>query len=75
MLSLPAAGGWERTKDPGSILLKFGQGDYTAIEDSRQVFWDPGARSKSDGKTGAYVALNSGRRYEIGRWPGGEPKQ
>jgi hypothetical protein len=74
MHSMPPAGGWERTKNPLSILLKYGPGDYTSIEDSRHTYWDPSARSKIDGKAGAYVALEGGRRFEIGSWPRGEPR-
>lgn len=75
MLSLPPSGGWEATKNPLAILIKYGPGDYTAIEDSRHTYWDPNAISKIDGKPGAYVALEGGRRFEIGKWPRGEPRQ
>lgn len=75
MFSLPAGGGWARTKNPASVLIKFGQGDYTAIEDSRHTFWDPQAVSKIDGRPGAYRALAGGQRWEIGTWPRGEPRQ
>jgi hypothetical protein len=75
MHSLPPGGGWERTKNPLAILLKYGPGDYTAIEDSRHTYWDPNARSRIDGKPGAYVALEGGRRFEIGKWPRGEPRE
>jgi hypothetical protein len=74
MHSLPPSGGWDRTKNPQSILLKYGPRDYTAIEDSRHTYWDPSARSKIDGKAGAYVAFEGGRRFEIGAWPAGEPR-
>jgi hypothetical protein len=75
VLNLPASGGWERTRNPASVLVKFGPGDYTAIEDSRHTWWDPGATSKIDGGTGAYRAVEGGRRWEMGKWAGGEPKQ
>ena len=74
MLSLPSSGGWEATKNPLAILIKYGPGDYTAIEDSRHTYWDPNATSKIDGRRGAYVALEGGRRFEIGKWPRGEPR-
>jgi len=73
--SLPPGGGWERTKDPQSYLISYGPDDYTAIDDSRHTYWDPGARSKIDGKAGAYVAFEGARRFEIGKWPRGEPRQ
>ena len=75
MLSLPAGGGWAATKNPLAILIKYGPGDYTAIEDSRHTYWDPNATSRIDGKPGAYIALEGGRRFEIGKWPSGEPRQ
>lgn len=75
MLALPPSGGWEATKNPLAILIKYGRGDYTAIEDSRHTYWDPNATSRIDGKPGAYVALEGGRRFEIGKWPAGEPRR
>ena len=61
-------GGWEATGgNPSVYLLKFGPDDYTAISDFREVYWDPTARSAIDGKNGAYVALNGGRRYAGGQ--------
>ena len=75
MLSLPPSGGWAATKNPLAILIKYGRGDYTAIEDSRHTFWDPNATSKIDGRPGAYVAIEGGRRFEIGQWPKGEPRR
>jgi hypothetical protein len=74
MHTLPGAGGWERTRNPASILVKWGPGDYTAIEDSRHAFWDQNAVSKTDGKPGAYRAVEGGRRWEIGTWTAGDPK-
>ena len=75
VLSLPAGGGWAATKNPLAILIKYGPGDYTAIEDSRHTYWDPNATSRIDGKPGAYIALEGGRRFEIGKWPSGEPRR
>lgn len=74
MHTLPAAGGWERTRNPASILVKWGPGDYTAIEDSRHAWWNPNAVSKIDGEPGAYIAVENGRRWEIGTWTAGSPK-
>ncbi len=67
-------GGWAETKgNPGIYLIKFGPGDYNAISDFREVYWDASATSKIDGKKGAYVDVNGGRRYEPGKnqLPGG----
>jgi hypothetical protein len=49
----------------------WGPGDYTGTADAKEVFWDPNARSKVDGKRGAYVPLNGGKRYKLGQWSGG----
>jgi hypothetical protein len=71
MLTLPALGGWAQTKDPRSTLYKYGEGDYTALNDVREVYWDATAPSPVDGSTGAYKAVGGGARYELGQWPGG----
>ena len=75
MHALPAWGGWERSHNPASVLVKYGPGDYTAIEDSRHTYWSPDTPSKIDGKPGAYLAVQNGRRWEMGTWTAGEPKQ
>lgn len=64
-------GGWKQTGgDPGVYLIKFGPGDYNAISDFREVYWDAGARSEIDGKPGAYVPIDNGRRYAAGELDG-----
>ncbi len=64
--------GWEASgHNPHAIMSKFGPNDYTALQDAREVYWDSTATSAIDGQPGAYVALNGGRRYENGTWPGG----
>lgn len=73
ILVLPPGGGWERTKNPASVLVKFGPNDYTAIEDSRDTWWDPNATSKIDGGRGAYLPREGGRRWEIGTWDNSDP--
>ena len=61
-------GGWAETKgNPGTYLIKFGPNDYNAISDFREVYWDATATSTIDGKSGAYVDMNGGRRYEPGQ--------
>lgn len=61
-------GGWAESKgNPSVYLIKFGPNDYNAISDFREVYWDSGARSGVDGKSGAYVDMNGGRRYEPGQ--------
>jgi hypothetical protein len=61
-----ANGGWAATKNPYDYLIKFGPNDYNAISDFREVYWSATARSNIDGKNGAYVSMNGGRRYTAG---------
>jgi hypothetical protein len=57
-------GGWKETGGQAGIyLIRFGPNDYNAISDFREAYWDAAARSTIDGKAGAYVSLNKGRRY------------
>ena len=56
---------------PETSYMAFGPDDYTGNEDAKEVYWDPNARSKVDGKAGAYVPLNGGKRYRLGQWPTG----
>jgi hypothetical protein len=75
-LSSPPTGGWERSgHDPTMAEWRFGPGDYTAWEDVRQVYWDPAATSDLNGKKGAYVGVEGGKRYAIASWPPGDPKR
>lgn len=72
LLSAPPNGGWAASgNNPSVLLVKFGPGDYTALSDAREVFWDDTAVSKIDGQRGAYVPVDGGRRYELGQWPAG----
>ncbi len=61
-----------KTQNPGVGWVHFGPGDYTAVSDAKEAYWDANAPSKLDGQRGAYVAINNGRRYAIGEWPRGE---
>jgi hypothetical protein len=56
---------------PGTVGLMFGEGNYTAIEDVKEVYWCGTCRSTIDGRNGAYVPVNDGRRYRLGEWPAG----
>jgi hypothetical protein len=51
---------------------RFGPGDHTAMEDAREVYWDPDGKSSFNGKPGRYAATLDGRRFR-GDWPAGEP--
>jgi len=50
---------------------KFGDGDYTTSQDSREIFWDPNRTSVQTNKPGAYVETEPGKRYPIGGYGGG----
>ena len=63
-LSLPTSGG----NGTGYELFKLGQNDYTGLEDVREVYWSRTAVSRVDGKPGAYVEIDGGRRWMIGTW-------
>jgi hypothetical protein len=64
---------WTTSRNPNVAFTHFGSGDYTAVSDAKQVYWDANAISPIDGKKGAYVALDRGRRYRPGEWTSGEP--
>lgn len=53
---------------PGSVLVSYGPGDYGAISDAREIYWNPTAVSKIDGQAGAYITISGDVRYEIGEW-------
>lgn len=69
LLSMPGFGGWDQTRNPRLTFTKFGPQDYSALSDVRQVYWDPNATSAVNGKRGAYVPLDRGRRYRAGQLP------
>lgn len=48
--------------------------DYTAADDVREIFWDPNATSKYNGKKGAYIDPQEGTRWLPGEIPAGDPK-
>lgn len=57
-------GGWKESGgDPRIYLIKFGPGDYNAISDFREVFWEASAPSTIDDKAGSYVQVNGGQRH------------
>ena len=47
--------------------------DHTAIEDSREVYWDFGTKGP-DGKDGTFIATMDGKRFTNGEWPKGDPQ-
>jgi hypothetical protein len=54
---------------PDLPLIRFGAGDYTGISDVREVYWSETAKSGIDGQPGAYVPVNGGTRYPLGKVP------
>ena len=64
---------YAQSKNPNVTYVHFGKGDYTATSDAKEAYWDANATSPIDGKAGAYVSLNSGRRYRNGEWTNVEP--
>ncbi|HVA43898.1 MAG TPA: hypothetical protein VNF50_10490 [Acidimicrobiales bacterium] len=51
----------------------FNQGFHTAIDDSRQIYWDASGTSSANGKTGTYLEIYAGKRFGLGQFPTGEP--
>jgi len=49
-----------------TIGLGFRPGDYSAIDDIREAYWVPTARSQVDGNQGSYRSIDNGRRYVLG---------
>jgi hypothetical protein len=62
---------------PGPANGPFGTWDYgktyTAIIDSRQVYWNANAKSQANGKAGTFVEIYGGQRFTQGHYPTGEP--
>jgi hypothetical protein len=49
-----------------------GTHDHTAIDDAREIWWNPDGTG-FDGKKGLYEETMSGKRFRNGEWPKGEP--
>lgn len=47
----------------------FGPGDYTPIDDYREIWWDPEKISPQNNQPGAWVTANDGARYGVGERP------
>jgi hypothetical protein len=54
-------------------LWDFGVGDRTAANDVREIYWDAGAISTYNGKQGAYIGANEGKRFQKGQIPKAPP--
>jgi hypothetical protein len=71
LLTMKPQGGWEASGHNHNVVLaKFGPNDYTSVSDTAEVYWDANKQSEVDGKNGAWVEVNGGRRYELGQWGG-----
>jgi hypothetical protein len=73
VLTMPGYDSWAQRHDPRVLHILFQRGDYTALSDVREVYWDPNRRSPINGAQGGYVALNGGHRLKIGEIPIGPP--
>jgi hypothetical protein len=73
LLTAPGYDAWDKWHDPRLVYLDWGRGDYTGISDIREVYWNPNLTSPTNGRPGAYVPLNGGRRYQLNQIPNGEP--
>jgi hypothetical protein len=73
MLTQPAYDSWEQWHNPHLEYIKYGKGDYTAISDIREVWYNPSQTSPTNNRPGAYVAMNGGRRYQLSNIPSGDP--
>ena len=55
-----------------------GNPDHTAVDDSREVYWDgaaePGPEERDRTKRGSFIESEPGKRYDLGDWPTTEPK-
>jgi hypothetical protein len=49
-----------------------GTGDHTAIDDSREIYYD-GSAIGPDGDEGTYIETYNGGRFRNGEWPAEEP--
>jgi hypothetical protein len=61
LLTLPAFGG-----DRLHTRVQYGAGDYTGQADVRMTYWSTSATSPTNGKRGAFLPLDSGRRHAVG---------
>jgi hypothetical protein len=84
-LRTPQIGGWTNPNawpgwkccNPYTPMYHVGMSEdsYTAKADARQIYWDNTARSGGDGVNGSWVGVDDSKRYAVGQWTPGEPKQ
>ena len=73
LLTMPGYNQWSKWHDPRLTYIKYGKDDYTGISDIREVYYSTTKTSPTNGRPGAYIALNGGQRYTIDDIPSGEP--
>ena len=70
--SSPGVGGWKQTGgNPFVARVAFAKGDYTGIDDVKEVYWSETTASTIDGNPPSYFNLAGGRRFEEGSLPSG----
>jgi hypothetical protein len=52
----------------------FGPKQYTPTQDFREIWWNGTATSTQNGKQGAYIEVDGGKRYKPGTLPNTDPK-
>ncbi|MEY2566102.1 MAG: hypothetical protein QOE35_631 [Actinomycetota bacterium] len=52
----------------------FGPGHYTPTQDFREIWWNTDATSSQNGKKGAYIEVDGGKRWKPGTLPSSDPK-
>jgi hypothetical protein len=66
-----AYGAWSWNSGPSGTV---GGGDHTAVIDARLVYWAGNVASPVNGKMGTYIALDNGKRFQLGQYPKTLPK-
>jgi hypothetical protein len=71
LVNLPALGG-ETKSDPRYTFGNKGPSPYTYLDDTMEIWYDPG-RQGNDGERGAAYYVDGGRRFLLGQWPATAP--
>ncbi|HVE91188.1 MAG TPA: hypothetical protein VNE62_02655 [Actinomycetota bacterium] len=59
-------------KDPKLSQRSFKPGDYTWVDNLREVYWSTEKTSAFNGEKGRYITLNGGRWFSLGEYPKGQ---
>ncbi len=54
---------------PGRVGYSFGPSNHGWTDDVKEIYWSKTATSNVDGRAGAYVVMNEGRRFTLGSIP------